>query len=549
MGPDDFSSDDFQAGLAAAMPGTNVEFVGDIDDAWKHALNDPLGIQSAYMFQAVDDQDFFPTKEEFDGREAKFQFALPPQSIQIQRSLRGEVMRDVTSGTSIVAGGEGIGRISIQGTHGVGSSRDFTRPSAGRDMRDKLAAFFDTWVHVNDARGRMGQSQLRLIFGMVGGSWSNPESESYYVWPESFPSNQRTAGRPHSWEWSISLQILAVHDSRVVDDKMTLLSPAAAVKKLARSEGLLSDLVGLYKKGVGVAQYLRDLVSKLAKARNQIQGYVSGAKTDIYAVTDLVRGSAQISADILRALDPASFKDDLSNAVRGALYEVRKTLGQVSITAQQFHRSGTVQASLSAPQTASLSRPTSVPVHPGDSLSGIAARLLGDSTRWPELVASNDLEYPFFDFSGPSGRPGAAYDGMRVLGATDTLKIPLPASVAPVGLAADPVGTDFADAGDTTGLIGGKDNLSAALIRRIRTPRGRIPWHPQYGSGIPPLVGSALTLESAALLRQEATLCLKSDPRVLGLASVRLAANQNAVVISSEAVSSLGPVQVAGQVS
>jgi phage baseplate assembly protein W len=508
--------------------------------------NDPLGIQPAYTFLAVDESDVAVSQGEF-GMDPSISLRIPPQSIQIQRSLRSEVLKDVTSGISIVSGGEGIGRITIGGTHGVGENRDTTYATDGRTWREMLIAFFAQWVAVNEARGRDGRPLLRLVFQMVGGGWSNPWNEQYFVWPESFPSDSRSAGRPHSWEYQISLLLLSPRVFVAASDSASLLSPENAITKLSAMEEQLQGIIDAYRRSKVVLQNLRDLKTKLAQVRNRVQGFVDSARNEVYEVTDLVRGSAQLCSNILTACDPKAFLDDTTNAIRGSIYEVRRLLGRVSMTATQYSRTGSSPASLTAPRSSGLSRPLTVSVVPGDSLQRIAARHLGDSSRWIDLVTTNNLEFPFFDFSGPNGRPGIAYAGLRVFGATDTLKLPLTQARGVVGVADDPIGKDIPESGDQANfLVGGKDNLVAALLRRLRTPRGRIPWHPLYGSGLKLKIGTPQTMNSIIDVRNEVVQCLKADSRVLDLRNVSAQAFSGGVLTRAEAITPLGPVLISG---
>jgi len=528
------------------------------------SLNDDLGVQSAYRFRVVDEFGNAPSASDFPfqpmvlgsvglrtaGADSSFNFRLPPQALQIHRNLRAEVLKDLNQGISIVTGGEGIGRIVLQGTHGVGAFKSAKEPSQGLLFRTNMVAFFQTFVNANEERGRKGKEGLRLIWEIIGGGFSNPQRESYLVWPESWPVDSRSAARPHSWEWSCTLLLLRPWEPAMVRDTAKLVSPAKLSAWASWLTDKISKVTALVKKAKGIVSNLNELKNKLSKIKNAVENFMAGAKEAIYSVTDLVRGSAQLGQSILKAISPADFMDTISTAVRGAVFEVRKFLGAANLTAQQFIRSGVVASSLTAPRTSSTSVPVAVALSPGDSLRAIAARTLGDSSRWPDLVKINNLEFPFVDFSGPGGAVGAAYAGKRVLGATSMVKIPLPATPGVVSIAEDPIGTDIPDAQAVAGtLVGGAENLVAALLRRLITPRGRIPWHPSYGSALPSMVGSSESLADVEDIRDEAIQTLKADPRVLGVDSVEVTVDGSLVDFSAAVTTPLGPLLVAGAVS
>jgi phage baseplate assembly protein W len=513
-------------------------------------MTDELGVQSWYLLTALDEFGAQPSQMEFAGVHPAVTLRMAPQALQIQRNIRAEVLKDLGRGISIVTGGEGLGRITIQGTHGVGPFVDAQTPSLGKQARDRLIEFFSAFVTANDERGRTGRQGLRMVWRMVGGGWSNPQDEAYLVWPESFPTDTRSVSRPHAWDWAVTLTMLAPFRIEPSPDPAALVDPDALVKKADALDSLLGSATQGWMGALSVLQDVRDLRSKLALVRGRIKDFTAGSRDAVYQVTDLVRGSAQLCSGILQALSVADFQDDAKNAIRGTIYEVRQFLGDARMAAEQFRRSGAVQSTLTARRTTSLNRPVFVALSPGDSLQAIASRVLGDAARWVELVTVNQLDFPYVDFSGPGGAPGGAYAGLRVLGATATLKLPLPASPGVIGVADDPIGTDTPDlpahAGD---LQGGTENMVAALLRRLLTPRGRIPWHPSYGSGLKAMIGSASDVALVMAARADVVDSLQADPRVLGVNNPVASFVGNAVEVSAEVVTPLGTVTLSGSVS
>jgi phage baseplate assembly protein W len=425
--------------------------------------------------------------------------------------------------------------------------------------------YFKAFLDSNEARGKQGLPLLQMMFIVEKGRWSNPVNESYYVWPESFPMDSRSAGRPHAWDWSISFHILSEGIRAVAssDKSKAVIDPSAAMKKLNALIGKLEKSVKDFKNKMDIVQKIRDVINLSKKIVNGIKSFVQGGKDFIYAVSDLVRSSAQTIQTLLKALDVSAFQNDVNNALRGALYEVRITVGQVQRTAQQWERVGIIPKTLTPPQTASLLRPTQVFAMPGDSLASLAARILGNSGQWMKLVQINNLDYPYLDFSGPNGAADPAYAaaGKRVLGAGEALKIPLPSASGTVALSNDPIGTDLQDyqlqvpnptppytpasIPSEESLVGGLTNLSAAIIRRILTPKGRIPWHPEYGSLLPSFLGTPQELTYIESIRAETDRTLAADSRILAVQSVDARIENDAVFINASVLTALGPLDIA----
>ena len=507
-------------------------------------MADPLGAQCEYALQVVDGKGYAISTEEF-GMNALIAFRMPPQALQIERTIRADVLKDISRGVTIVQGGEGLGRIVIQGTHGVGPLVDLSQPSSGRDARESIVAFFQAFVNANDLRGANGQPGLQMVFMMVNGSWSNPESEGYFVWPDSFPKDSRSAARPHAWDWSLSMILLGTVAIRVPADHLAVQNPAQLAKKLEGLAGKIQLAMDGYKRYKKTMQSLKDLKNSMAAIKDRIQSFRTGALDEIYEITDLVRGSAQIGRQIMQSMDLSTFNNDVENAIRGAVYEARELGGQAIIQAHQFRRSGAIQDALTAGNSSNVTRPSSVGVSAGDTPQSIAAKHLDSSSDWTDLVKVNGLVYPYFDFSGPGGRPGAEYAGMAVLGAADSIKLPLPASSGVAALSSDPIGTDYADVPAGPGaLLGGIENLQAALVRRLVTPVGRIPWQPDYGSNLDAFVGSTQELRSIIGARREVIRVLKSDPRVTSIESVEVSVSGAAVSVEVMVKTPLGLLSV-----
>jgi phage baseplate assembly protein W len=115
-------------------------------------------------------------------------------------------------------------------------------------------------------------------------------------------------------------------------------------------------------------------------------------------------------------------------------------------------------------------------------------------------------------------------------------------------LAGDPIGRDLDPDGRPGVLIPGIQNLKNALERRLRTPRGYLPHHPQYGSGLHRYIGSMLALAEVLGARDEAARTLLDDPRVLGIVRLAVDVEGDAILINGAVETPLGEVEISTSV-
>lgn len=150
----------------------------------------------------------------------------------------------------------------------------------------------------------------------------------------------------------------------------------------------------------------------------------------------------------------------------------------------------------------------------GDTLQALALREMGDASRWPELIALNNLRPPYL-----SALPGI--DGVLQYG--QTLRVPAAQTVVSAEASPEQVfGVDIAltgqgelttEAGDLV-LVAGVDNLSAALRHRLDTDAGELMFHPEYGSRVRRLIGQVNGPTTGILAASYASDAVAADPRV-----------------------------------
>lgn len=152
----------------------------------------------------------------------------------------------------------------------------------------------------------------------------------------------------------------------------------------------------------------------------------------------------------------------------------------------------------------------------GDTLQAVAARELGDPTRWAELVFLNNLRPPYL-----TDDIHAAGDGVLLTGAS--LTVPASADFVPAGI--DPAtvfGTDIllsdrllsADATGDIAVVSGNPNLVQAIRHVIATDIGELLWHPAYGCGARALIGQRGTPTAVALADALVRRAVNGDDRI-----------------------------------
>lgn len=157
-------------------------------------------------------------------------------------------------------------------------------------------------------------------------------------------------------------------------------------------------------------------------------------------------------------------------------------------------------------------------VNNGDSLMDIAARSMGDFEEWTNIATLNSLSPPWISSTAASGvaawgsqilipTPGSAVSpsGSRPSYTNNFLGIDL--YLGPINQPMLPWNGDFQ-------VVAGYSNLSVALGRRLQTTLGTLIYHGEYGSKIPPEVGSIQTQDTTGYITAFGEAALMSDPRV-----------------------------------
>ena len=154
----------------------------------------------------------------------------------------------------------------------------------------------------------------------------------------------------------------------------------------------------------------------------------------------------------------------------------------------------------------------------GDTIWSLAQRLLGDFSRWRDLVTLNKLVSPYV----------ASIPALNVLTPGDLILYPATSLVTtfpPAGSADAEASTYGHDLklvggllvmqGSSLAMTSGLENLRAALERRVNTRVGNLPAHPAtYGHAAGSYVGGVLTPAVVGFIQEAFDRCVRADPRV-----------------------------------
>ncbi len=169
-------------------------------------------------------------------------------------------------------------------------------------------------------------------------------------------------------------------------------------------------------------------------------------------------------------------------------------------------------------------------VRENDNLMDMAARSLGNFEQWTQIAATNNLQPPYIT-SGATAL--TAVPGQQLF--LPTTGVVQTQGTVPsytlnylgVDIYYGPLNQEIAVWVGDFQLISGYQNLSFSLGRRLQTTLGALVYHNDFGSRIPPEVGTITDSNTLSYITAYARSALLSDPRVNKIVSASTTAYQN----------------------
>ena len=416
------------------------------------------------------------------------------------------------------------------------------------------------------------------LAGRVVMLWRNIKDGDYWVVePEDFRLVQNSSS-PLTYEYNISLKTLARFDFAYAIPPDPLESARSIQRLLARLQEYGQNILNIFltistqiNRAQGFATFVSNtvlapmlnVVNGLNAVKTSAFGVVRGLRTQVLTLRDNVDSAIEqlIQSETFEIQDP------VIRSLRRTKIICARILSEpvaaesstsdanllINRYAAAYETPGTLTTPRRTPEASSTyigneaitSSVGSEVVGPGEDIRDLAARLLGDPSRWRILVVLNRLRSPFISATGGPG----------ILAPGDTILFPIlttGSESSAVGTQNptddqyqgpdDPVvraygrdlmlqskfigGTELTDIvlsqGGDLATIQGVKNVEQAIKLKFMTERGELAAHPKYGSKYP--VGKKATPSSFNELRINTLSTLTSDNRVENVRDLRFIA-------------------------
>jgi len=418
--------------------------------------------------------------------------------------------------------------------------------------------------------------------------WKNgKEAEFYIVEPMSFRTS-RDASSPLTATYEISLRTIQkleheVGRRKAYDPYKTLSSATNYISRIALARKMLISAFQLAQSSISRTVSIGQAAvnSVLTPANDVIQG-LTGIITAGNRVFDIPRTTlstlATNAVDLSVAIDNvpnnafvtqgiSSQLSILSNAYRNIARAARRIHNESVLFATQVSTTVSVKAAVytgsvsGVPLTGgsktylgntnTFNSSGVATVNSGENIMAIATRLLGDASRWKELVLLNSLRPPYISAAG---------DGFNVLRPNDQIIFPRASSEAPstievqtrkfnnVAALNERLGRDLqivspqanggvviydfaaGSSGDLT-EVSGVPNVEQAIGIKFGVEQGTLPTHPFFGIQVP--IGEKAVLRSLIAFQLNALATLLSDSRISSVDGIQARVDGNVLMLAA----------------
>lgn len=175
-----------------------------------------------------------------------------------------------------------------------------------------------------------------------------------------------------------------------------------------------------------------------------------------------------------------------------------------------------------------------IEIQHGDTPQSLAARALGDASKWVAIADINGLTPPYFTGDAALAGETVKLYGQSIL--VPSIGVDAPAIVDPdrvYGVDLDLSGGQLSAVDGDLALISGRPNLRQAINHRIVTDLQELLFHLSYGCGVRRVLGTANGPASGLLGAQYVKSALDLDPRIESILSCTAEVVGDQVIITA----------------
>lgn len=531
---------------------------------------------------------------------AEYFFRVPPKMHELAEPFATTIQGTQDGGKYVESYGSIIKELRISGTTGLRPNKSSSptvpllnvteaqlntllgnglNDSVRRIPADEKTGYDDIIFLRNIFRRYSDLKSSDDLAGRVVMLWRNLKDADYWVVePSDFRLTQNSSS-PLTYEYSLNLKTLARFDFSYAIPRDPLEEARSRQRMLARLQEYGQNILNVFlvisnqiNRVQGYATFLSNtilspivnIINGLNAVKTSAYGVVRGLRTQVLTLAENLTDAIEqlVESDTLGVQDPiirsmrrtqVTCARILSEPVAG-----ESTTADVNLLVGRYAAAYDAPGTLTTPRRVPDASPTYIgyesltatvgsdTVGPGETIRDIAARILGDPSRWRILVALNRLRAPFISVTGGPGvlqpgdrilfpRQGQAGSGSNTVGTQNPTNNQYQGPDDPVTqaygrdllLKSTFVGgaelTDLVvNQGGDIGSVQGVPNVEQALKLKFMTERGELAAHPKYGAKFP--VGKKATPSSFNELRINTLNTLTSDNRIENVKDLRFIA-------------------------
>ena len=543
---------------------------------------------------------------------AEYFFRVPPKVHEFDEPFATTITNTQDAGKYVESYGSILKSIRISGTTGLRPNKvtSPTVPGLGitvaqaenlrsidtdsvRKLAPSESTGYDDIIFLRNVFRKYSDIKLSdELSGSVVMLWRNIKDADYWiVEPEDFRVSQSSSS-PLTYDYSISFKTLSRFDFSYALPADPLDAARSKQRMLSRLQDYSQNLLNTFlvissniNKLQAYGTFITDLI--LSPVLGIINGLAAVRTAGFGVATGLLNQVTKLAEDLPEAIDKLGTVLPAQDSVTRALRRLELTCANIlsepiaskpairnvgwilNKYAKPYERPGSgttaAKAPTNSPSYIGYERAPAVvnssTIYPAEDIRDVAARLLGDRSRWKILVTLNELSSPFIS---PTGGPGVLMPGDAILYPADRVVGGAPATVG----AQDPTtdgtrnnsqantagqlayGRDlrlqstFVGSSEITdlvvnqrgdlGSIVGIPNIEQAIRIKFITERGELPAHSKFGAKFP--IGRKASPASFSEFRIDALRTLVSDNRIQTVKSLDFLAIEDVLALAADLV-------------